>query len=110
MSRTCVLPWQAISAVAHPIPRSSKPFWQRPQRREGENMAKAYKVVGKKVERVDALERLSGEATYASDIFLPGTLYAKFLRSPLPHAKVVRIDTSKAQALPGVKMILTASD
>jgi xanthine dehydrogenase molybdenum-binding subunit len=73
-------------------------------------MAKPYKVVGKKVERVDAYERLSGEAKYASDIYFPGMLYAKMLRSPLPHAKVVHIDASKAQALPGVRMILTASD
>ena len=73
-------------------------------------MAKTYKVVGKKVERVDGLERLIGEAKYASDIYLPGMLYAKFLRSPHPHAKVVKIDASRAQALAGVKLILTPAD
>ena len=70
-------------------------------------MAKAFKVVGKKVERVDAFERLVGEAKYASDIYLPGMLYGKILRSPHPHAKVTRIDASRAQTLPGVKAILT---
>ena len=73
-------------------------------------MAKTYKVVGKKVERVDGLERLIGEAKYASDIYLPGMLYARFLRSPHPHAKVVKIDASRAQALAGVKLILTPAD
>jgi CO/xanthine dehydrogenase Mo-binding subunit len=73
-------------------------------------MAKEFKVIGKRVERVDAFERLVGQAKYASDIYLPGMLYVKILRSPHPHAKVVKIDTSKAQALPGVKAILTPQD
>ena len=73
-------------------------------------MAKEFKVIGKKVERVDAFERLTGEAKYASDIYLPGMLYVKILRSPHPHAKVVKIDVAKARALPGVKAILTPED
>ena len=73
-------------------------------------MTKMYKVLGKKVERVDAFERLVGEAKYAADIYLPGMLYAKILRSPHPHAEVLKIDTSKAQALPGVMAILTPAD
>ena len=73
-------------------------------------MAKEYRIIGKRVERVDAFERLTGEAKYAADIYLPGMLYVKMLRSPHPHAKVVRIDLSRAQALPGVKAILTPRD
>jgi CO/xanthine dehydrogenase Mo-binding subunit len=73
-------------------------------------MAREFKVIGKKVERVDAFERLTGEAKYTSDIYLPGMLYVKILRSPHPHAKVVKIDASKAQALPGVKAILTPQE
>ena len=73
-------------------------------------MAKEFKVIGKKVERVDAFEVLAGEAKYASDIYLPGMLYVKILRSPHPHAKVVKINTSKAEALPGVKAILTPAE
>jgi hypothetical protein len=60
-------------------------------------MAREFKVIGKKVERVDAFERLTGEAKYASDIYLPGMLYVKILRSPYPHAKVVKIDVSRAR-------------
>jgi CO/xanthine dehydrogenase Mo-binding subunit len=74
------------------------------------NMAKEYRIIGKRVERVDAFERLTGEAKFAADIYLPGMLYVKMLRSPHPHAKVVRIDPSRAQALPGVKAILTPKD
>jgi CO/xanthine dehydrogenase Mo-binding subunit len=73
-------------------------------------MAKEYRIIGKRVERVDAFERLTGEAKYAADIYLPGMLYVKMLRSPHPHAKVIRIDLSRAQALPGVKAILTPRD
>jgi len=73
-------------------------------------MAKEFKVVGKKVERVDALERLTGEAKYALDIYLRGMLYVKILRSPHPHAKVVNLNMAKAQALPGVIAILTPED
>ena len=73
-------------------------------------MVKEFKVVGKKVERVDAFEMLTGEAKFASDIYLPGMLYVKILRSPHPHAKVVKINTSKAEALPGVKAVLTPAD
>ncbi len=73
-------------------------------------MANQFKVVGKRVERVDAFERLRGEAKYASDIYLPGMLYVKVLRSPHPHARVIKVDSEKARALPGVKAILTPAD
>lgn len=62
-------------------------------------MAKDFKVIGKRVERVDAFERLVGQAKYTSDIYLPDMLYVKILRSPYPHAKVAKIDATKAQAL-----------
>jgi CO/xanthine dehydrogenase Mo-binding subunit len=73
-------------------------------------MAKEFKVIGKKVERVDAFERLTGEAKYASDIYLPGMLCVKVLHSPHPHARIVKIDTSRAQGLKGLKAILTPAD
>ncbi len=73
-------------------------------------MGKEYRVIGKKVERVDAFERLVGEAKYASDIYLPGMLYVKILRSPHPHAKIVKIDPSRALLLPGVKAIISHED
>lgn len=67
-------------------------------------------LVGKRVPVVDAVAKVTGLAKYANDITLPGQLYAKTLRSPFPHANIVRIDTSKARALPGVEAVLTADD
>src|SRR5205809_3764539 len=64
-------------------------------------------TVGHAAPRIDALERVTGKATYTNDIKLPGMLYARMLRSPRPHARIRRIDTSRAMALPGVKTILT---
>ncbi len=73
-------------------------------------MERKLKIVGKRLPKVDAWERVSGKAKYASDIYLPGMLYGKILRSPHPHANVKSIDTEKARALPGVKAILTFKD
>src|SRR5262245_59871387 len=66
---------------------------------------KEFSVVGKRIPRIDAYERVTGQAQYTGDIQLPGMLYARVLRSPHPHAKIVGIDTSKAEKLPGVKAI-----
>ena len=70
-------------------------------------MNEKFKIIGKRQPKIDAWKRVSGKAKYASDIYLPGMLYARILRSPYPHAKVVKIDVEKAKALPGVKAILT---
>jgi CO/xanthine dehydrogenase Mo-binding subunit len=59
---------------------------------------------------MDGFEKVTGRARFTSDISLPGMLHLKILRSPHPHARVVSIDTSKAQALPGVKAVLTYKD
>src|SRR5688572_21843291 len=67
-------------------------------------------VVGQPVPRVDGHQRVSGGARYPSDIQLPGLLHAKFLRSPHPHARVLRVDTSRAELLPGVRAILSRSN
>jgi len=67
-----------------------------------------YSVVGKRVSRPDAVARVSGEAVYAEDVYLPGMLYGAILRSPHPHARILRIDTTKAEKLPGVKAVITA--
>ena len=64
-------------------------------------------VVGKPIPRIDGDQRVSGAARYPSDIQLPGMLYAKFLRSPHPHARVRRIDTSRAEKLPGVRAVIS---
>lgn len=64
-------------------------------------------VVGQRVPRVDALDKVTGRAKYTSDMKLPGMLHGAFLRSPHAHALIKRIDTSKAEALPGVRAVLT---
>jgi xanthine dehydrogenase molybdenum-binding subunit len=65
------------------------------------------KTVGHSTPRIDAVERVSGKATYARDVQLPGMLYASILRSPHPHARIRSIDVSKARVLAGVKAVLT---
>jgi CO/xanthine dehydrogenase Mo-binding subunit len=65
------------------------------------------KVVGHGLARIDAVDRVTGKATYTGDVRLPGMLYGRVLRSPHPHARIRRIDVSKATALPGVKAVIT---
>lgn len=67
-------------------------------------------VIGKRVPFYDGYEKVTGVAKYSGDIFLPDMLYAKILRSPIAHANIKSIDTSKAEALPGVKAVVTSKD
>jgi 4-hydroxybenzoyl-CoA reductase alpha subunit len=69
-----------------------------------------FSVIGQRVPRVDAWEKVTGEAKYAADYSLPDMLWCKLLRSPYPHAKIVNIDVTKALKLPGVKAIVTGKD
>ncbi len=72
---------------------------------------KEYKYVGAKIpRRLDGLPKASGEAVYAMDMQLPGMLYMRFMTSPYPHAKILKMDTSKAEKLPGVRYILRYDD
>src|SRR6266550_2069179 len=76
----------------------------------GERPTAALRVVGTAVRKVDATAKVTGVTRFADDLFLPRMLYAKLLRSPHPHARITRIDTSRAQALAGVKAVLTGRD
>ncbi len=69
-------------------------------------MSREFQYLNKSTPRIDAVERVTGQARYAEDIALPGMLYARVLRSPWPHARIRNIDTSAAEALPGVRGIL----
>ena len=69
-----------------------------------------YSVIGKRVPRVDAPEKLTGQAKYAADYSLPGMLWCKVLRSPYAHARILTINTSRAERLPGVKAVITGKD
>jgi 4-hydroxybenzoyl-CoA reductase alpha subunit len=75
-------------------------------------MAKAetFSVVGQRVHRVEGYDKVTGESKYIADIQLPGMLIGKILRSPYPHARILRIDTSKAAKLRGVRAVVTAED
>jgi 4-hydroxybenzoyl-CoA reductase alpha subunit len=70
----------------------------------------AYSVIGTRVHRVDGVEKVTGAAKYTFDIVLPNMLYGKVLRSPHPHAKILSIDTSKAEKMIGVKAVITGKD
>ncbi len=67
-------------------------------------------VVGRRVPRIDAQDLVSGRAVFTDDIRLPGMLYGKILTSPHAHARILKIDTSRAEALEGVKAVITAAD
>ena len=70
----------------------------------------AHRVVGQPIGRIDGIDKVSGAARYSADVTLPGLCWGKALRSPLPHARIARVDTSKAKALAGVLAVLTAQD
>ena len=67
-------------------------------------------IVGASTPRIDGIEKVTGEAKFTGDLAIPGILEAKVLRSPLPHALIESIDTSKAESFPGVVAILTRDD
>ena len=69
-----------------------------------------YRVVGTRPIRHDGPDKVTGRARYAADVHPPGFLHGKVLRSPHPHAVIKNIDTSRAQALPGVRAVATSAD
>jgi len=73
-------------------------------------MRQGFSVVGKRLARPDAADKATGAAKYTVDIKLSGMLIGKVLRSPYPHAKILKVDTSEAEKLPGVECVLTAQD
>jgi len=73
-------------------------------------MSQKLSVVGKRIIQPDAAAKATGNAIYASDITIPGMLIGRVLRSPYPHAKIKRIDKSKAENLPGVEALITPED
>lgn len=68
------------------------------------------RVIGQRLPKVDALDKVTGRAIFGADVRLPGMLYGKILRSPYAHARIRRIDASRALALPGVKAVVTGAD
>ncbi len=72
--------------------------------------AKKFKSVGTRPDRPDGVDKVTGRARYGADFNMPGQLIGLILRSPHAHAKIKKIDTSKAEKLKGVKAVITAAD
>ena len=70
----------------------------------------AFKWVGTRPVRPDGVPKVTGAAKFGADYYLPGMLYGRVLRSPHAHARIRAIDTSRAEALPGVKAVITGAD
>jgi CO/xanthine dehydrogenase Mo-binding subunit len=88
---------QNISVPETPRPSRTPAAW------------KETKVIGKPLPRIDAYERVSGSAIYPSDLSLPDLLYGAILRCPHAHAKVISVDTSEAEKIPGVRVLITGN-
>src|SRR5881409_3248993 len=76
----------------------------------GTNGTNGRGSVGTRTIRPDGVDKVTGRARFGADYNLPGQLIGRVLRSPHPHARIVKIDTSKAEALPGVKAVITRDD
>jgi 4-hydroxybenzoyl-CoA reductase alpha subunit len=73
-------------------------------------MGAERRVIGKALRKLDATSKVTGATIFADDLMLPRMLFAKLLRSPHPHARIVRVDATRAAAAPGVKAVLTGRD
>lgn len=87
---------EAMQPVTRDVPPGEPPAWP---------VNDELQVVGKRVPRIDALEKVTGRARYTFDVQLPGMLYARTLNSPVPHARIKSIDTSRAEKYPGVRAV-----
>jgi len=88
---------------------SQKDFPERPAK-DSPASAGEFRVIGVPRRRVDARAKVTGQTRFADDIFLPRMAHCKLLRSPHPHARIRKIDTSRALAHPGVYLVLTGKD
>ena len=66
--------------------------------------------MGRSVRRLDALEKVTGRARYVTDLALPDMLHARLLRSPYPHARIARVEATRARAVAGVRVVATSAD
>ena len=75
-----------------------------------ENRPPDYRVIGTRPIRHDGVDKVTGRAQYGADVSMPGLLHGKVLRSPHAHARIVSVDTTRAEALPGVRAVVTGQD
>ena len=78
--------------------------------KSGFNLDRKLKIVGTSPVKHDGIDKVTGRAKFGADLFLPGMLVGKILRSPHPHARIKSIDISAAERLPGVKAVVTRDD
>src|SRR5437870_3297012 len=71
---------------------------------------KKLSVIGKPLRKIDAMAKCAGETIFADDLNLPRTIYAKLLRSPHPHARVLSVNAARALELDGVFAVITGED
>lgn len=69
-----------------------------------------FSIIGNSVQRVDGIDKVTGKAKYVADLIIPGMSEGKFLRSPYAHARIRFIDTTEAEAMPGVLAVVTSKD
>ncbi len=73
-------------------------------------MSATMTVIGTSAPRVDGVTKVTGQAVYGADVILPGMLWCKLARSTMPHARLVRVDATRARQIPGVHAVITADD
>src|SRR5215470_18428344 len=73
-------------------------------------VARTFTHVGTRPIRHDGVDKVTGRASYGADLSMPGMLHGVVLRSPHAHARIVSIDTTAAEATPGVKAVITGAD
>jgi CO/xanthine dehydrogenase Mo-binding subunit len=73
-------------------------------------MSATLTVVGTAAPRVDGVAKVTGRTTYGADVIFPGMLWCRYVRSTMPHARLVRVDTTRAKHMPGVHAVITAQD
>src|SRR5438094_4181460 len=78
--------------------------------KSGFNPDKKLKIVGTSPVKRDGIDKVTGRAKFGADLYLPGMLVGKIMRSPQPHARIKSIDISAAEKLPGVKAVVTRDD
>lgn len=77
---------------------------------EGQDIERIFKVVGTRPDRPDGIDKVTGRAKFGADAYAAGMLHAICIRSPHAHAKIIKIDASKAEAMPEVKAVVTRAD
>ncbi len=99
-----------ISAIQHWKEFENVEIDTEPHAGDERDQERDHSVVGHGVTRYDAPDKVSGRAFYTADIKLPGMIYGKILRSPIPHGLIRSVDTSRARRLPGVLAVITGED